>query len=499
VLCRFPHVIIPGLQPRRRLTTLVGTDSGARFLGIVLVNGVLALTLTLVYLGLLFVWPMLGVTSRTNGHFLSTVAIAVLLIPLRQRLVSISNLFLQREWQDYDALLRECTHVLSRTITPSAIAQLMIDDLPSRMRLNGGVLWILLPPEDLLLLPIGADPSETHGALMIDGLGVGLVRSARGYLLIDPHADANWAEPFIAMGARMLIPLQVGRRLVGIYGAGAPLTRHTYPSHVVNLLLTLAPAVASALENVRAYTEIERLNKRLYTLDQLKNDFIESVGHELRTPLTSLSLATQMIEAHPTLATDMQSLLHENVARLRELIGRVLSFDQSNPVINAPSAVVLHPLLADVLDVFVQVTHARGMQLWLDVTPDLAVWGEADRLRRAIHEIVDNAVRYSQHGTIAIIAEVRDGLAVINISDQGTGIPEDEQPQLFDAFFRGRQTRALAVTPGVGLGLSIARREIESLGGRVWLEYTGTDGTIISLSLPSVVSQIIERERAVGE
>ncbi len=490
-------------QPgRRRQTTLVGTDHGTRILGIVLINGLLAVTLTLIYL-FIFLGILLVFDSkvRNEAHFLATVAVAVLVVPMRQRFVSLSNYLLQRQWQDYDGLLREFTDLLSRTIDANAIAGLMVDDLCNRLRLRGAMLWILTPPEDIVFIALGKYPDSARSELLVDGVAVGLVRTARGYLVLDPDRDSAWAEPFLSQGLRILFPLHVGRRMIGMYGCGEPMTSQHYPRHVVNLILTLTPAVAGALENARAYSQIARLNKRLYALDKLKDEFIESVGHELRTPLTSLSLATQMIEANPTLTQGMIGILHNNVDRLRELIDRVLSFDQTNLVIGSAGAVQLSPLLDEVLEVFIPVAQVRGMRLVLDVHPQLAVWGDAVRLRRAIHEIVDNAVRYSSSGTIAVVADLRDGLAVVSIVDQGEGIPEDEQPMLFDAFFRGRQTRALAVTPGVGLGLSIARREIESQGGRVWLERTGPGGSIVCIALPHVAAEAqpeAERERVIG-
>src|SRR5262249_62018763 len=76
-----------------------------------------------------------------------------------------------------------------------------------------------------------------------------------------------------------------------------------------------------------------------------------------------------------------------------------------------------------------------------------------------------------------------DGLAVVSISDEGPGIPDDERERVFQTFYRGSGTRALSATPGAGLGLSIARRGVEALGGRIWLGHSGPDGSTICVAL----------------
>jgi len=492
------YVTIQGPQPERRSqTTLIGTDRGARMLGLLFVNGTLALALIAIYVLLLVViLPGVGVASRNIAHFLATVGVAVAGWPLRWRLTRLSNYLLQREWQDAQVMLLEMTSALSRTIELEAIRTLLVDDLPSRLRLSGATLWMLEPPDDLVLVALGCDHVLKGYELLAHGTSASQVGQANGYLDISADADQAWAKPFVARNVQLVFPLLIGEKLIGIYGCAAPMSGGLYPPHVVNLLLTLAPAAAGAIENARAYAVIDRLNKQLYALDRLKDEFIESVGHELRTPLTSLNLATQLLAGNPSLANEMIEILGENVARLRDLIDRVLSFHTDKPPTTTMTMIELGPLLHEVLSVFDLAVQAHGIKLTATAQDGLFALAEAGRLRRAIHEIVDNAVRYGGNGQVVVATALHDGLVVISVSDTGSGIPEDEQPQMFNPFYRGRQTRAISMTPGVGLGLSIARREAEAIGGRVWLERTGPQGTTICLALPAAIAQ--EYERVVG-
>lgn len=463
-------------------------------------NGLTAASLVALYTMLfLLILPTVGVHSRNLAHSLATIGVAVAVVPFRQRFVKLWNHILRRDWQNAQELLTEVTSALSRTIDPRSIRVLLVDDLPARLGMRRAALWMLSPPDDLSFIDLGHQSEQPPIELLAQGMRISPIRHARGYVQIDPDHDAYWAQPFLDQGIQLLFPLHVGNRLIGIYGCGQQINGKRFPPHIIDLIGTLAPSCASALENARTYTMIARLNQQFFAFDRLKSEFIESVGHELRTPLTSLSLATQLIESNPHLAQEMTVILRDNVVRIQQQIERVLAFNLGETVSNGMTSIDLDELIAQVLDVFLPLARTYRVELQRNIQPGLSVWADGSRLRRAIHEIVDNAVRYGG-GTVSISAELRDGLALVSVRDQGTGIPEEERPMLFSIYYRGRQTRALSSTPGVGLGLSIAKREIEVLSGRVWLEQTGPAGSTMCIALPAVImEEVRDQEREVGQ
>jgi signal transduction histidine kinase len=458
----------------------------------VTVSGSLLVLLGLLYFGLTAaVLPRLGLRDRLLAHALATLCVALIVVPLRNKIVSLTNHLMRRKWQSSQDLLREVSGALSHTIDPANLHTMLVDDLPRRLRVQGATLWMLEPPDDRTFVALGRDRSERGAMLFADGASATRVGAARTHLPVPQHDAAGWAPLLSAQGVHLALPLRMGERLVGIYGVGAPLGRRAYQPHVIELLLTLAPAMASAIENARAYTEIARLNERLRALDQLKDEFIESVGHELRTPLTSLTLALQLLAHQPQMARDMAHVVQGSVDRLQALVDRVLQMHALAPgerdAGEAAGAVVeLLPLLRDIAREYAPSAHAKGLRLEVEVPPTITVRGDSAALRRALHEVLDNAVRYSQRGTITVTAEEQDGLALITVVDEGPGIPADERDRLFDAFYRGRGARALAETPGAGLGLSLARRDIEALGGRIWLGRSGPEGSRMCVSLTAV-------------
>jgi signal transduction histidine kinase len=473
-------------------------------MGKALTIGALVILLGALYLLLIgLLAPRLTIFGTPVGHLLATVLIAILVVPLRNRLGIAVNRMLRHEWQSSQDLQHEVGMALSRTIDPSGLYTILVGDLAQRLRLQSAALWMLEPPHDRAFVALG----RPNAVLLANGAIARQLAATPHYLMVSDLPDADLA-PFLAQQVQLLVPLRVGNRLIGIYGCGPTQSGNLYPERVLNLLLMLAPAAAIALENARAYTTIARLNVELRELDRLKDAFIQSVGHELRTPLTSLSLAMQLLARQAHIPPALAEVTNTGVAQLQALVDRVLEFDlRLAPPAEAQYAsatvVELVPLLEEIISWYTSIAEAKGVRFVMSISPGLTTWGHAASLRRALHEVVDNAVRYSEGGTVTIAATQHDGLALVSIADEGPGIPHDERDWLFTAFYRGSGTRALSATPGAGLGLSIARREIESLGGQIWLDCSGPSGSTMCVALPAAMHddserQGQERERAVG-
>jgi signal transduction histidine kinase len=480
-------------------TTLIGTDRRARLVGIGLINGMQFLVLLGLYFGIAQnLLPAAGVRDPVAAHGVALVCVVVLAYPLRRRLGKLVSRLLRRDWQETQDLLRDVGAELGRTIEPVGLQALLVETLPRRLRLQSATLWMLEPPDDRAFIAIGQDAGQPGATLLANGASATQVRYAPFLLHVPERHDLEWAPLLLAQGVRVALPLRVGDRLVGIYGIGEPIGQREYPPHVIDVLLMLAPAIASAVQNARAYTEIAHLNAHLRALDQLKDEFIESVGHELRTPLTSLTLALQLMAQNPEMARDMARVLRGSVDRLQMVVDRVLRLDRYRHEVPSHQRPVmepieLQPLLDDIVAEYRPSAQAKGLQLRVVASAGLAAWGDSAYLRRALHEVLDNAVRYSEGGAVSLSADLRDGLVVISIADEGPGIPADERTHLFDAFYRGRTARALAERPGVGVGLSLARRDLEALGGQIWLQETGAVGSVMCLSLPGVT--LAQKER----
>jgi PAS domain S-box-containing protein len=238
--------------------------------------------------------------------------------------------------------------------------------------------------------------------------------------------------------------------------------------------------------------ELEREHvERLQGLDRLKDEFVASVSHELRTPLTSIQGYLELVldgEAGELNAEQRQYLatVSRNSERLLRLVGDLLLVAQTD-------AGRLDLLLGDVdLGSLVResVESARppatAKQIRLEASVDELppFRGDRARLAQLIDNLVSNALKFTlEGGTVTISLTHGDGCAVIEVQDTGIGIPEAEQEQLFERFFRARGATSRAIQ-GTGLGLSIARTIAESHGGQISFESVEAVGTTFRVELP---------------
>src|SRR5204863_4694871 len=141
-----------------------------------------------------------------------------------------------------------------------------------------------------------------------------------------------------------------------------------------------------------------------------------------------------------------------------------------------PERVDLEPLLAEQADLFRRQSPGHAIELVLP-TASLAAFAERGRVEQVLGNLLSNAIKYSPGGgRITVTAEVAGGAVRISVADQGLGIPEEFQPQIFSRFFRvdSSDTRRIG---GTGLGLAVSRKLVEAFGGRMGFESAAGAGS----------------------
>ena len=248
----------------------------------------------------------------------------------------------------------------------------------------------------------------------------------------------------------------------------------------------------------RMLTAREEAVQRLTELDQAKTDILATVNHEFRTPLTSINghvelLLDQGAGELPPAAMDMLRTIERNGARLQGLIDETFSASRAEGLEGSfeMSSVELVGLVTRAVAAVAPLATRRNVALTLQ-SPDLALVVEADssHLERAVANLIDNAVKFTEpggHATVTVESARSNREAVVRVSDDGMGIPDDDIPRLFSRFFRASNARTAAI-PGVGLGLSTARQIIHAHGGTVTVDSTVGRGTTMTVRLPAVVA-----------
>lgn len=233
----------------------------------------------------------------------------------------------------------------------------------------------------------------------------------------------------------------------------------------------------------------DRMAARIETLLAAERRLLLDISHELRSPLARLGVAVELARTGEGLETNLNRIQKES-DRLNALVGQLLQVTRAegDPASLRRDAVRLDELAEQIASDAQIEAEARGCTVRYDRRQPVTVEGDAELLRRAIENVVRNAIRYSPQGTAVEIAVMLDGAqARVVVRDHGPGVPEESLPRLFDAFYRVESDRDRA-SGGIGLGLSIARRAIELHKGSIAAR-NATPGLEVELRLPAVVPE----------
>lgn len=224
---------------------------------------------------------------------------------------------------------------------------------------------------------------------------------------------------------------------------------------------------------VRLGRQLEWLRVRLLELAQEKNRFLRHMSHELKTPLANIREGTELL-LDGTLGDmsksqrEVADILRLNGLKLLQLIENLLSFSawQTKNEVLTPTDFPLRKLVISVASEQRLALKAAQIQLRLDVE-DIIVNADRDKIRTVLDNLLSNAVKFTPKGGFVTIRARRLPKSFdIEFADTGPGIPEDERPRIFDAFFQGRREQGGQVA-GTGIGLSVVTECIQAHNGSV--------------------------------
>jgi signal transduction histidine kinase len=228
-------------------------------------------------------------------------------------------------------------------------------------------------------------------------------------------------------------------------------------------------------------------------MDRAKTNFISTISHELRTPLTVLGGTSELLLRGMVgaLSDDPRALIEgmrKHTLGMTSVLNNVITIAglESGSLTFDIEPIAFGGVLNDMLWSIRPQIAAKGLSLTIDVAAGLPnVLADAHQLRSVLQQLVDNARRYTNAGSITIRATFTGELVRVDISDTGQGIEADLSEHLFTRFTRGSEGINSAER-GIGLGLAIARQLIERQGGMLWLDSTSEHGSTFSFTLPCI-------------
>jgi signal transduction histidine kinase len=223
-------------------------------------------------------------------------------------------------------------------------------------------------------------------------------------------------------------------------------------------------------EAAQAFNAMQR---RIRSGIEERERFLAAVSHDLKTPVTRLRLRSELLEN-----TDLRERFVRDLDEMQGMLGSALDFLQGKATNEAIQPLDLTALVESMVDDYVEVGHV----VHLNAPESLRITGRPQALRRAIGNLIDNALKYGNTAAIEITQNPQR--LRITVDDEGPGLPEAELEQVFEPFYRLEYSRSRE-TGGVGLGLAIVRQIARGHGGDVVLSNRPDGGMRAVLDLPS--------------
>jgi len=444
---------------------------------------------------------VLGIASPTKSEFRSQ-DVSLLNIVGRQLGTALERVGLYKESKERLVLVNKLGKIISSSLDIQEVYEGFADELRKLMDVDWATI-AFIEGDKLRFVALSTKIGtvwERGKVLPLSGTAIEWVAHHKQALVESDLAQERkfWTgEEHVKQGIRSIICLPLMTK-GEVFAALIIASRRpdAYGRRELALLEQVSTQISGAIDNARLYRLERKQRLELEEQAQIRSQFIAALTHELQSPLTSMLasgglLAEQVQKDYPApvvrLAQNILDSCHSLEAKLGELFdlakGEVgileLELEPLDPL----------PLLQDVASRFSPVIQSKGQSFTLDSPPSLP-WIKADgeRLEQVLTNLLSNATKFTlKGGNIVLRAQKRGNDLVIQVQDNGIGIPEEKQRRLFEPYYRARVDEHKF--PGLGLGLTLCKQLVELHGGKIWVKSEEGKGSTFSFSLPLASGQ----------
>lgn len=246
-------------------------------------------------------------------------------------------------------------------------------------------------------------------------------------------------------------------------------------------------AIIGSIINIEDITEIVKL-------ENMRRDFVANVSHELKTPLTSINGFVETLIMNEDLPVDKRNrflaIIQKESDRLKRLIEDILllsSIESKNNLIT--ENILLYDVFKEVYEMVNYIASSKKVELLYNFEDEkIVVQAYGDYIKQLLLNLIDNAIKYTQSGGVVTVNQFTiDNDIVIEVIDNGVGIPKEDQSKIFQRFYRVDKARSRSVG-GTGLGLAITKHIVHSLKGSIRVESKLGEGSKFIVNLPKKIS-----------
>jgi len=296
--------------------------------------------------------------------------------------------------------------------------------------------------------------------------------------------------------SEMALPLRLGGMVIGALDVQST-ESNVFTEDDVTLFTTLADQISVAIENANAYEISQQTVEEMKELDRIKSQFLANMSHELRTPLNSVIGFSRVIlkgidgPINETQEQDITAIYNSGL-HLLNMINEILDLSkiEAGKMELQIDDVKISDVVNNAINTAAGLTKGKPIQVITQVDPDLPIIkGDELRLNQVLTNLLGNAVKFTERGSITIAASLSNGdenkeEILVTVTDTGIGISPEDQGKLFQRFSQVDDSPTRR-TGGTGLGLSIARSLVELHGGKIGLLNSEiNEGTTFYFTLP---------------
>lgn len=340
-----------------------------------------------------------------------------------------------------------------------------------------------------LVIPVAGNPATQQ-----------VIQERRRVVVTDPAHNPLTASAHDVLAHRnvktiVILPLIAGSEIIGTVGLDIVEEGVELREEQLDVAETIVYQAASAILRARLYAEQLETAEKLREVDRLKTDFLARMSHELRTPLNAIIGFADVLlmgldgELTEKMTEDVQLILSGG-HYLRDIIGDILDLSRIEA-----GRLDLHlesfdpvELAADLISSSASLAEDKGLNLALEPAGDIKpIVADRTRVRQILWNIVGNAIKFTNEGTITIRLEQCDDEFRCVVQDTGVGIRPEQLPHIFESFRQVGNTTD--PRHGTGLGLSISKSLVELHGGQIWVESEPGVGSTFTFTLPADLAQ----------
>lgn len=318
------------------------------------------------------------------------------------------------------------------------------------------------------------------------------------YMFIKSEAD-NRLRSFLIFAAILVINIYS----IDMILFSTNINETVILAQIMIVTFTLISLTIVIMRFFEAYHTINVMKNELLRLDKVKDEFLSNTSHELKTPLNAIvNISESLLQGVEGKVNDKQahnlSIVMHSGKRLSQLVNDLLDYSKIKygDIKLYPTEIDIRPYVESVLQIHSFLLYEKPIELVNHLSQDLpAVYGDGNRLYQILHNLVGNAVKFSEQGIVEISARPVGQWLEISVRDTGIGIAAHLQKHIFNDFMQGDNADESVRREGTGLGLSITKRLVELHGGEISLTSEPGVGSCFTFTLPIAVKPFLQEYR----